>query len=44
MMLNEWIHISPGMSVSIIAAVLAVTIATSLRAPRAAASKGSEVG
>ena len=44
MMLNEWIHISPGMSVSIIAAVLAVTIATSLRAPRAAAQKGSEVG
>jgi tellurite resistance protein TerC len=37
MMLNEWIHIGPGMSVSIIVAVLAVTIAASLRAPRAAA-------
>ena len=37
MMLNEWIHIRPGMSISIIVAVLAVTIAASLRAPRAAA-------
>jgi tellurite resistance protein TerC len=30
MILNEWIHISPAMSVSIIVLVLAVTIATSL--------------
>jgi tellurite resistance protein TerC len=37
MILNEWIHISPAMSVSIIVLVLAVTITASLWRRKAAA-------
>ena len=38
MVTSEWVHISPGLSVGIIAFVLVVTIALSLRSRRTARS------